>query len=165
MAIAASTPIPAASARMNEMVAYVRMYMRDFPELNRLIKGQESSPRQIAWAIVDTMDDWASTPPFLGVPSISSFPSKHLLCRGAVIALLEGIALLQTRNHLTFSDGGLTVTVGTPQLILQYLSMMKQSYEEKKARFKASQNIEMAMDGAGTYSEYFVINGVYMTEF
>lgn len=158
-----STPIPNASVRMNEMVAYVRMYLRDFPELNRLTQGYEHSPRMIAWAILDALDDWNSTPPFLGKVTIESFPSRHLLARGATISLLESVGLLQTRNHLTFSDGGITVTVAKPQLIMQWLAMMKSSYEQKKHRFKASQNIEQAMDGAGTFSEYFVINGIYLS--
>jgi hypothetical protein len=159
-----STPIPSATARMNEMVAYVRLFLRDYPELNRLTAGYEHSPRQIAWAIIDALEDWNSTPPFVATVGIDNFPSRHLLCRGAAISLLESVGLLQTRNHLTFSDGGITVTVGKPQLILQWLSFMKQSYEEKKRRFKASQNIELAMDGAGTFSEYFVINGIYLAE-
>lgn len=159
-----TTPLPTATARMNEMVAYVRLFLRDFPELNRLTQGYEHSPRMIAWAILDALDDWNSTPPFVGQVSIERFPSKHLLARGATISLLESVGLLQTRNHLTFSDGGITVTVAKPQLIMQWLAMMKASYEEKKSRFKASQNIELAMDGAGTFSEYFVINGIYLTE-
>jgi hypothetical protein len=162
--IGPTTPIPTASNRMNEMVDYVRLFLRDFPELNRLTQGYEHSPRMIAWAIIDTLDDWNSTPPFVGNVGITNMPSRHLICRGATISLLESVGLLQTRNQLTFSDGGLTVTVGQPQLILQWLSMFKASYEQKKARFKASQNIELAMDGAGTFSEYFVINGIYLTE-
>ena len=163
--LSGSTPIPAASARMNEMIAYVRTYLRDFPELNRLTQGYENSPRMIAWAIVDALDDWNSTPPFIGSATIETFPSKHLLCRGATIALLESVGLLQTRNQLTFSDGGITVSVSDKApLIMSWLQMFKASYEEKKTRFKSSANIEMAMDGAGTFSEYFILNGIYLTE-
>ena len=160
-----TTPIPSASARMNEMVAYIRLYLRDFPELNRLLKGYENSPRQIAWSIIDALDDWNSTPPFLGPTTLARFPSEYLLCRGAVISLLESVALLQMRNQLTYSDGGLQVSVSDKApLLMQFMSMMKQGYEQKKQRFKAAQNVEMAMDGAGVFSEYFIINGVYFTE-
>lgn len=164
MTVATATPLPSASARMNEMVAYVRLYFRDFPELNRLTLGYEHSPRQIAWAIIDALDDWNSTPPFIDNVSIGNFPSRSMLCRAAAISLLESVCLLQMRNHLTFSDGGLTVTVGKPQLIMQFLQMLKAGYEQKKARYKASANIELAMDGAGTFSEYYVINGLYLTD-
>lgn len=158
-----STPIPNASARMNEMVAYVRLYMRDFPELNRLTQGYENSPRMIAWAIVDCIDDWNATPPLIGAVSLSSFPSKHLLCRGTVIALLESVGLLQMRNQLTFSDGGITVSVNDKApMIMQWLGMMKASYEDKKTRLKSSLNVEMAMNGAGHFSEYWAVNGHYV---
>lgn len=159
-----STSLPSASARMNEMIAYVRLYMRDFPELNRLIAGYENSPRMIAWAIVDALDDWNTTPPLIGNISIENFPGRHLLARGAVIALLESVAMLQMRNQLTFSDGGITVSVNdkAPQL-MQWINLMKASYEEKKSRLKSSLNIEMAMVGAGHFSEYFVINGSYLS--
>jgi len=160
-----STSIPSATARMNEMIAYVRQYTRDHPVLNRLIEGYESGPRDIAWAIVDALSDWNSTPPFLAPAGLDSIPSRYLLCRGATISLLESVGLLQMRNHLTFSDGGITVSVSDKApMIMQWLSMMKASYEQKKRAFKASQNIEEAMEGAGTFSEYFVINGIYITE-
>ena len=161
----AQAPIPTASARMNEMVAYVRLYLRDFPELNRLVAGYESSPRMIAWAIVDALDDWNSTPPFLGAATIESFPSKHVLCRGATISLLESVAMLQMRNQLTFTDGGITVSVNDKApMLMQFISMMKASYEQKKSQMKASMNIEMAMVGTGHLSEYFVVNGTYLQQ-
>ena len=158
------TPLPSASARMNEMIAYIRLYMRDFPELNRLIAGYESSPRMIAWAIVDALDDWNTTPPFIGNASLDNFPSKHLLARGAVISLLESVAMLQMRNQLQFTDGGITVSVNDKApMLMQFISMMKAGYEDKKARMKSSLNIEMAMVGSGHFSEYFVVNGTYLT--
>ncbi len=148
---------------MNEMIAYVRTFLRDFPELNRLTQGYENSPRMIAWAIVDALDDWNITPPFIGKVTIENFPSKSLLCRGATISLLESVGLLQTRNQLSFSDGGISVSVSDKApLIMNWLQMFKASYEEKKTKFKSSANVEMAFDGAGTFTEYFIINGIYL---
>lgn len=157
------TELPTASARMNEMITYVRTYLRDFAELNRLTKGYENSPQLIAWAIIDALDDWNSTPPFIGAATLSNFPSKHLLCRGAVISLLESVAMLQTRNMLNFSDGGITVQVGQPQMTLQLISLLKNGYEQRKQSMKSSMNVEMAMEGHGAVSEYFFINGIYST--
>jgi hypothetical protein len=155
-------PLPSASARMNELVAMIRLYIRDFPELNRLIKGEETSNRMIAWAIIDALDDWNTTPPFIGNASIMNFPSISLLREGAVIRILESVGLLQTRNQMSYSDGGISVSVSdkTP-LLMNWIQMFRQSYEQKKDRMKASMNIEMGMAGTGTFSEYFVINGIY----
>ena len=157
------TAIPTATARMNEMVQYVRTYTRDFPELNRLCQGYESSPRMIAWAIIDALDDWNTTPPFLGSVDITNFPSRHLLCRGAVISLVESVALLQMRNQISFSDGGISVSVNDKApMLMQWINMMKGSYEDKKVKMKSSMNIEMAMDGTGHSSEYASVNGTYL---
>jgi hypothetical protein len=120
----------------------------------------------IAWAIIDTLDDWNTTPPFIGDASLTHFPSVSLLREGAVIRILESVGLLQTRNQLSYSDGGISVQVSdkTP-LLMQWISLFRNSYETKKARMKASMNIEQAMAGTGTFSEYFVINGLYLSNF
>lgn len=164
--MAPTVEIPSASARMNEIVAMIRLFLRDFPEFNRLIKGEETSDRMIAWAVVDALDDWNSTPPFIGTISLTNFPSISLLREGAVIRILQSVALLQTRNHLSFTDGGISVSVSDKApLLMQWVSMFQQSYETKKSKMKASINIELAMGGVGTLSEYFMINGVYLSNF
>lgn len=159
-----ATVIPSASKRMNEMIAYVRLYMRDFPELNRLTLGYESSPRMIAWAVIDALDDWNSTPPFLGNAGLENHPSTNLLCRGTMLALIESVAMLQMRNQLNFTDGGISVSVNDKApMLMQWLSMMRGQYEDKKARFKSSMNVEMAFIGAGHFSEYWAVNGNYLS--
>jgi len=158
-----TTPIPSASARMNQIIIMVQEYMRDAPELNRLIQGQESSPRQIAWAVLDALDYYNSTPPFMGRVSLHNFPSMHLLLRLAVATLLESISLLQARNHLTFSDGGITVSVSDKhQMLMSWAQMYRASAEQRTRHIKRAINVEMAMQGTGAFSEYFVINGVYI---
>lgn len=151
---------------MNQIVAMVRLYLRDFPELNRLIKGEETSNRMIAWAVIDTLDDWNTTPPFIGDASLDSFPSMSLLREGTVIRVLESVGLLQTRNQLQYSDGGISVSVSDKgPMLMQWINMFRQSYQQKRDRMKASMNIEQGMSGTGTFTEYFVINGIYMSNF
>jgi hypothetical protein len=151
---------------MNALVGMIRLYMRDYGHLNRLIQGEETSDRMIAWAIVDTMDDWNTTPPFIGDASIERFPSISLLREGAVYRILESVAILQNRNHLSFTDGGLSVAVNDKApMLLNFINMLRQSYEMKKMRLKASMNVEMAFGGTGTFSEYFIINGIYLANF
>lgn len=152
---------PAREQAYSQIAQVIRAYMRDYAELNRLIKGVESSDRLIFWAIADCIDDWNSTPPLIGPVSILNFPSKHLLVRGTVINLLESVGLLQTRNHLTFSDGGIQVGISdkTP-LIQAWIQLLKNSYESKKLRLKVAMNIEAAW-GGGVHSEYLWVNGFY----
>ncbi len=152
--------IPANDIPLRQFVGLVRMFMRDYPELNRLIQGHEHSDRLIAWAIVDAVDDFNTTPPITNYGLIN-FPSRHLLLRGATISLLESLGLLQTRNHLSFSDGGIQVGVSdkTP-MIQSWLQMHSNKYEQKKKELKISLNIEGGW-GGGVHSEYNWANGFY----
>ena len=155
-----SPQVPNAQIELNNFVNQVRSFMRDYPELNRLIAGEESSNRQIVWAIFDCLDDFNSTPPFT-LHDIGSFPSKSLLVRGTVCSLLESIGLLQTRNHLQFSDGGITVGVSDKTPFIQsWLQLFRNSYEDKKQKLKVAYNIESAW-GGGIQSEYRFVNNFY----
>lgn len=152
--------IPNASLELNHFVQTVRTFMRDYPELNRLITGVENSNRQIVWALYDAIDDFNTTPHFTNY-GISNFPSSSLLLRGTVISLLESVGLLQTRNHLQFSDGGIQVGVSDKTPFIQsWLQLFKNSYEEKKTKIKVAINIENAW-GGGVNSEYRFINNFY----
>lgn len=152
--------LPNADLELNAVANQVRAFLRDYAELNRLIAGEESSPRQIVWAIFDALDDFNTSPPFTGF-GLSTFPSKSLLIRGTVLSLLESIGLLQTRNHLSFSDGGLQVGVSDKTPFIQsWIQLFRNSYEEKKMKLKVAYNIESAW-GGGLSSEYRFVNNFY----
>jgi hypothetical protein len=152
--------LPKADLQLDNFVNQVRHFLRDYKELNRLIAGEESSNRQIVWAIMDCLDDFNTTPPFTKF-SFETFPSKSLLLRGTVCSLLESIGLLQTRNHLSFSDGGLQVGVSDKTPFIQsWLQLFRNAYEEKKSRLKIAYNIESAW-GGGLHSEFRFVNGFY----
>jgi hypothetical protein len=144
-----------------QQIAALRLFMRDFPELNRLIEGYESNDRLLAWAILDCLDDFSNTPPWTGRYSPDNFPYPSLLIRGAAINILESVGLLQTRNQLTFSDGGIQVGVSnkTP-LIMNWINLFRQSYERKKKEWKIAENIRQGW-GGGVHSDYWYINGYY----
>jgi len=153
--------VPSIPVPLQQLINTVRLYLRDYPELNRLIRGQEHSDRMIMWAVADAIDDWNSTPPLIPRVDLQNFPSKSLLLRGIVISLLESIGLLMTRNHLTFSDGGIQVGKNdkTP-LIQSWLQLIGNRYEEKKQKLKIAINIELGW-GQGMHSEYLWTNGFY----
>ncbi len=153
--------VPGIDVPTQQLINTIRLYLRDYKELNRLIQGVENSDRMIMWAIADTIDDWNSTPPLIPAISLENVPSKSLLVRGCVIALLESVGLLMTRNHLTFSDGGIQVGVSdkTP-LIQSWLQLLGNRYEEKKQKLKIAINIERGW-GQGLHSEYLWTNGFY----
>jgi hypothetical protein len=152
--------IPSAHLDLNNLVNQVRAFLRDYPELNRLVAGYESSNRQIVWAIMDALDDFNTTPPFTQ-RGIANFPSLSLLVRGVVCSLLESIGLLQTRNHLSFTDGGIQVGINDKTPFIQsWLQVFRNAYEDKKMRMKVAMNIESAWEG-GVFSEFRFVNNFY----
>jgi hypothetical protein len=146
-----------------QFINLVRAKLRDYPELNRLIAGQETSDRMIALAAMEAVDDYNTTPPLLSVVSFENFPSISLLINGTIINIIESLGLLQIRNHLTYSDGqGVQVGVSdkAPQLY-QWLQLFISKYETKKTALKKAINLSGAMTGAGVPSEYRYVNGLW----
>lgn len=148
---------------MTRVIADIRAFMRDYPELNRLTKGVDHSNRHIYWSVLDTLSDWAATPPFIGqdLQMIIDRNWTHLLYRGVVIALLESLGILHMRNELTYSDGGLNVKTENPRMIQAWTQAMKNEYEQKKQRALIALNIDNALDLGGVHSEYIFVNSFW----
>jgi hypothetical protein len=157
--------IPGISDNTREFIHLVRGHMRDYPELNRLVRGVESTDRQIAWAIVDAVSEFNGTPHFTSY-SLDSLLDKgqfYLMLRLTVISLIESVALLQTRNHLNYSDGGISVGVNdkTPML-MNWLQLYKGETQQKLQRVKVAMNIGDVLGETGVHSEYWVVNSSYV---
>lgn len=145
-------------------IALVRAKMRDYPELNRLTDGVESSDRNIATALLLALDDFNNTPPLINASTLAEFPSVDLLVRGAIIQLIESLGLLQTRNRLPYADGQIQIQTEQPQLYMQWWNMFKTDYENKKFRLKQSINLRDALGHqVGMSTEYLLINGFFDT--
>lgn len=158
--------IPGATPAFRTFVSDVRLFMRDHPQLNRLIAGEESSDRMIAWAVLDALSDFNGTPPQTGftLDELLMQNQHALLRRMTVIALVESIGLLQTRNHLNYSTGGTNVGVNdkTP-LLMNWLQYFRNYTDQMKGRVKVAMNI-MSIIGpsnVGMHSEYWSINSSY----
>lgn len=145
------------------MVEEIRLFLRDYPELNRLTKGYDHSDRHIFWAILDTLSDWASTPPFIGqnLPMIVDRGWSHLFYRGVVVTLLESLGILHMRNELAYSDGGINVKTEDPRMLQAWTQAMKNEYEQKKQRALIALNIESALTMEGVHSEYIFVNSFW----
>jgi hypothetical protein len=142
---------------MARAIQLVRLVMRDYPELNRLIRGEEHSDRLVAWAIMDVLDDWNTTPPLIGNVTIVTFPSTRLLVKGAIAQLLTSVGLLSTRNAVAFSDGGFSYNTDKTRALTTWIQLFQNEYEKKKLRLKTAQNIAGGF-GSGVHSEYAWLN-------
>lgn len=149
------TTYPRIPMNIEAFVQEVRLYMRDFPELNRLIEGEESSDRMILWAVIDALEDFNASPP----PITFTFDEipKSILRYAVVTTLLESVILLSARNSLAYSDGGINVNLDKTPLLMQLREMMRGTYEMRRDKFKVAQNIARCYDAAP--SEYMVLSG------
>lgn len=155
------------SDAMKAFVQMVRLYLRDFEELNRLIAGEESTDRMIAWAVLDALSNFNGTPHFTqaSLEELLALNQQHLLLRMTVEALIESVGLLQTRNHLNYSDGGINVGVNdkTP-LLMNWLQYYRSYTEQLKQRVKVAMNINSILgpSNRGIHSELWAVNVSYL---
>jgi hypothetical protein len=159
--------IQGVSPTFKAFVATVRLYLRDLPELNRLIAGEESTDRMVMWAVLDALDHFNGTPHFTNcsLEELLGRNQRSLMLRLTVEALLESVGLLQTRNHINYSDGGINVGVNdkTP-LIMNWLQYYRSFTEQKMQRVKVSMNIEgiLGTNNPGAHSELWAVNSSYL---
>lgn len=158
--------IPTVSPVMRTFVQSVRGYMRDFPELNRIVRGEESNDRQIAWAVFDALSDFNGTPHFtnMALEDLLMRNQHALMTRMTVISLIESVSLLQIRNHINYSTGGINVGVNDKApLLLTWLQYYKSYTDQLKQRVKVSLNIEgiLGPSNSGVHSELFAVNSTY----
>jgi hypothetical protein len=146
-----------AATTMDKAIGRLRKFLRDIDELNKLLDRKESSDSQLQMAIEDSLDDWNNTPPLLNVVTLDTHPSKRLLIRGAAIEVLTSAGILYSRNRLSYSDGGITVSVSDKaQEYSSWIGGFVNDYERKKTEHKKAINIAQAWGGVN--SEYLTIN-------
>jgi hypothetical protein len=137
----------------------LRLFLNDTPELNRLIRGFESTDEKLDLATALAIDDYNITSPLLQDHTVANFPSLFLLIYGASIQVLRSAGLLQSRNELAYSSGGVSVRIfDKTQLYQSWIAQFVQEYETKKKHYKISLNINGAGFGRGVASEYAILN-------
>lgn len=156
------------SDNMKAFVQVTRDFIRDHPELNRLISGNESGDRFIAWAVLDALSRFNGTPHFTNM-SLDDMLNKnlqHLLLRLTVMTLLESVGQLQTRNHINYSDGGINVGVSdkTP-LIMNWLQYFGSTTSQMLQHAKVALNIEgiLGPHNVGVHTELWAVNCSYLS--
>lgn len=136
----------------------LRLFLNDTPELNRLIRREESDDTKLDLALDLALDDYNITAPLLQSHAFSNFPSLYLLIYGATIQVLRSAGILQSRNELAYSSGGVSVRIfDKTQLYQSWIAQFVAEYERKKQNFKISANINSSL-ACGVQSEYSILN-------
>jgi len=135
-------------------------YIRDWKELNRLISGEETSPRMMEYCVHLAVDEWNTTPP-LSAQGVSNFPSRTLLLRLTIIQVLISVSILKSRNRFIYNDGGFSAQTETQdEAYIRMIQLLRSQVEPKMQRLKVALNIAGGWD-AGVGSEYGWIHGWY----
>lgn len=120
----------------------VRTYINDFAEANLLIDGEEFSDTMIQLCIELAVTDYNQFTPLSSFSS-STFPSKGLLLIGTLAKLYNGKAAHLARNHMSYSDGGVSIPIEERyELYKDLANSYQQQFNQSAARLKISQNME-----------------------
>jgi len=148
---------PLSKSRLEKAREYLRLFLMDTEELNRLLRRKEIDDPRLDLAIQLTLSDWNTTTPMIGQVTLGTFPSFYLLIHGAAIQCLKMAGLYQSRNELTYSSGGSSFIRSNKTAYYQsWIQNFSSEYETKKLNMKIQQNVEGGY-GAGFHSEYFLI--------
>ena len=152
--------LDANNPNVKTFVGRVRRWMKDFAHKNRLIPGEEADDDSLLVYVEVALDDFNNATMPRTSFTFANFPSYAILLWGTVIQALTGESLLQIRNKLNYTDGGITVAAsdkaGDYAAVAQQL-MVK--YERQKADVKTYINAE---EGFGNIpSEYATVDYFY----
>lgn len=130
-------------------VGELRDFIRDDENLNTLIGQKETEDTGLVNAIGDAIDDWNSTPPLIDSYTTDDFPSKSILKIGATIFVLRSAGIGKSRNHLTYSDGGLSIEKDEKtQLYQSWHDRFEPVWEKRKADYKMQKNLGNCWGGS-----------------
>lgn len=142
-----------ATSRMERARRYLRLFLRDTPQLNRLIRKEESDNELLDFALEMTISDWNSTSPHIDRIDIQNYPSLYLLMHGAVIQILKSQGIYQARNELTYQAGGSSfMRFNKSSYYMNWMINLSNDYEIKKRNMKIAKNITGGWGGVD--SEY-----------
>jgi len=143
-----------ATQRFEKAKRYLRLFMRDTEQFNRLIRKEESDAEMYTFAIEMAISDYNATSPVTNIVSIENYPSLYLLMHGAAIQLLKSNGLLQARNELSYSAGGSSfIRSNKSNYYMQWMINFANEYAVKVTNLKVSKNVSKGW-GLGAPSEY-----------
>jgi hypothetical protein len=145
---------PLEQERMKKARKFLRLFIMDTPQMNRLIGTYEIDEDRLELAIALTVSDWNTTAPIVGAITLATFPSFYLLLHGGAIQCLKMAGFYQSRNELTYSSGGSSfVRANKTPYYQSWIQNLASEFESKKLNFKITQNVTQAY-GYGFGSEY-----------
>lgn len=133
---------PGINKTREQLVPMLRTFLGDSVENNRLIPGEEISDDKLGLALDLALDEYNNTPPF-EQRTFLTFPSLKVAIYGGAVQALIMAGLIQTRNYINFSDGGIQEVLSDKAPAYQaWIANLLQSYREEAMALKTSLNME-----------------------
>lgn len=147
-----------------QLVRQVRRLIQDYPEVNEIFEGEETSDMQLARFLVDMIDDWNYTPPLApsaAVNAVSLVKSPSLggarkwIVDAAAARAMKSVIMKLARNDLPYTAGNVTIQPNSVWRNLQpVVQDIEIQYREFRDRYKISKNSEAAY--GVTHSELYI---------
>ncbi len=126
----------------------LRRFVRDYPELNRLLRAQEHSPEDIDLALDLTVAEYNAKNPPLAEVTIDSYPNLWLLLHGGAVHLIRSAGIMQARNRLPYSSGGISVRMfDKTEIYMQWVREFIADYNHTLVDSKMSANLRQGWGG------------------
>ena len=126
----------------DELVKMLRTFLGDTPEDNKLIPDKEMSDDKLKLALNLALDEYNNTPPF-EQRSFLTFPSLSIIIHGGAIQALTMAGIIQTRNYLNFSDGGIQEVISDKASGYQsWIGNLVGKYQSEALNLKTALNME-----------------------
>jgi hypothetical protein len=120
----------------------LRAFLGDTPEDNKLIPDEELSDDKLDLALELALDEYNHFPPFEN-RTWENLPSLVIIIHGGAIQALIMAGIVQNRNYLNFSDGGIQEVISDKGPAYQsWIQMLLSKYREESLGLKTSLNME-----------------------
>ena len=124
----------------------LRAFLKDHSDLNRLLKFEEENSNDMLDLYINMALGFLNYIPPLSMNfDISTFPIPSLLIHQSCIEALISNGILQSRNDLTYNNGGITVKISDKErylAILQWLTRIADREIETFKMIKVSINVD-----------------------
>ena len=125
-----------------ELVLTLRTFLGDTVEENKLIPDQELSDDKLGLALDLALDEFNNFPPFEN-RTFETMTSLALMIHGGAIQALMMAGIVQNRNYLNFSDGGIQEVVSDKGPAYQsWIGQLVSRYQQEAINQKTALNME-----------------------
>lgn len=139
-------------------VQFMRRQMQDSPESNALLGGYELTDITIEQCIQMAEMEYNMTPPVITNYTVIDHPAIGLLVYGTMIEMLFSAGVLNSRNRLSYSAGGVQVNVSDKAGEYgNWIQLLLSRYNQLKLQHKQYLNMNA---GYGEVRSEYAWNGV-----